>query len=430
MRRVYLDYNATTPIHPEVARFVGPFLRELFGNPSSIHWAGRDTRPFVDKARNPALGICVSQLGLLVLAAYGLDCMRSSAVTATHSFRRTSLLLWSAGALIWATLFLLWIIGKDKVFLYDSTAIAGMAAVFIGTLYWAAAGRRIRWVAAAAAIVCTAVLEFGVVTGATFFSREQGWNLVDTLYSYSDLADFLRKQGIVRVGMDKAEIPFNFGDWYGVDEIHGYAGVTKNVVRVAFEPHARLLLGENFYIGRKTAREGQAPVFERPDGIRIFKNSDAFPRVWSVHETTTLASSEDIPGAFGQPLQNLRRAAFFVGSKPSVEQCTEPDTLALEARESAKYVIEADMKCTGLVVLGETFSPGWVASVDSKPAQVYEAYGVVSAVQVPAGRHRVVFVYQPRSVHLGLLLASLGLVAFSACVAFTFYTAPGRERKH
>jgi len=51
MRKVYLDYNATTPIHPEVAVFTQPFLHELFGNPSSMHWAGREVRPYIDQAR-------------------------------------------------------------------------------------------------------------------------------------------------------------------------------------------------------------------------------------------------------------------------------------------------------------------------------------------------------------------------------------------
>jgi len=51
MRRVYLDHNATTPVHPEVRESVAPFLSDLFGNPSSIHWAGRDVRKSVEDAR-------------------------------------------------------------------------------------------------------------------------------------------------------------------------------------------------------------------------------------------------------------------------------------------------------------------------------------------------------------------------------------------
>lgn len=51
MRKVYLDHNATTPVHPEVRKAVEPYLDELFGNPSSIHWAGRDVRKGIEDAR-------------------------------------------------------------------------------------------------------------------------------------------------------------------------------------------------------------------------------------------------------------------------------------------------------------------------------------------------------------------------------------------
>jgi len=39
MRRIYLDYNASTPIDPAIAAAMRPFLDEHFGNPSSGHWA-------------------------------------------------------------------------------------------------------------------------------------------------------------------------------------------------------------------------------------------------------------------------------------------------------------------------------------------------------------------------------------------------------
>lgn len=51
MRYVYLDHNATTPVHPEVRRAVEPYLGPAFGNPSSIHWAGREARKGVEDAR-------------------------------------------------------------------------------------------------------------------------------------------------------------------------------------------------------------------------------------------------------------------------------------------------------------------------------------------------------------------------------------------
>lgn len=51
MKRIYLDYNASTPIAPEVADAMRPFLSEHFGNPSSQHWAGAPAKHAVEKAR-------------------------------------------------------------------------------------------------------------------------------------------------------------------------------------------------------------------------------------------------------------------------------------------------------------------------------------------------------------------------------------------
>lgn len=48
---VYLDYNATTPVDPEVIEAMEPFFREHFGNPSSSHYYGAITRTAIEKAR-------------------------------------------------------------------------------------------------------------------------------------------------------------------------------------------------------------------------------------------------------------------------------------------------------------------------------------------------------------------------------------------
>ena len=50
-RRVYLDHNASTPVHPEVLAEMLPFFAEIYGNPSSIHAFGREARDGVDQAR-------------------------------------------------------------------------------------------------------------------------------------------------------------------------------------------------------------------------------------------------------------------------------------------------------------------------------------------------------------------------------------------
>jgi cysteine desulfurase len=50
-RKIYLDYNASTPIAPEAVEAMRPFLAEHYGNPSSNHWAGIPARVAVEEAR-------------------------------------------------------------------------------------------------------------------------------------------------------------------------------------------------------------------------------------------------------------------------------------------------------------------------------------------------------------------------------------------
>ena len=52
---VYLDYNATTPVAPEVMETMLPFLREQFGNPPSSHDRGQYARQAVFDARQRPL---------------------------------------------------------------------------------------------------------------------------------------------------------------------------------------------------------------------------------------------------------------------------------------------------------------------------------------------------------------------------------------
>jgi cysteine desulfurase len=51
VRKIYLDNNATTPVRPEVLEAMLPLYMEQFGNPSSVHWAGRAVSGAVEKAR-------------------------------------------------------------------------------------------------------------------------------------------------------------------------------------------------------------------------------------------------------------------------------------------------------------------------------------------------------------------------------------------
>jgi len=51
MEKIYLDYNASTPIAPEVVEVMQPLVSDYFGNPSALHWAGKPVKALLEQAR-------------------------------------------------------------------------------------------------------------------------------------------------------------------------------------------------------------------------------------------------------------------------------------------------------------------------------------------------------------------------------------------
>jgi cysteine desulfurase len=73
MRPIYLDYNATTPVHPEAVEAMRSYLEEHFGNPSSSHWYGIQTKKAVEKARGQVASLLGCQPDEIVFTSGGTE---------------------------------------------------------------------------------------------------------------------------------------------------------------------------------------------------------------------------------------------------------------------------------------------------------------------------------------------------------------------
>jgi len=73
MKPIYLDYNATTPHHPEVIAAMRPFLEEYFGNPSSSHWYGIQAKNAAENARTQVASLLNCQPSEIVFTSGGTE---------------------------------------------------------------------------------------------------------------------------------------------------------------------------------------------------------------------------------------------------------------------------------------------------------------------------------------------------------------------
>lgn len=72
-RLVYMDYNASTPIAPEVAEAMQPFLSDHFGNPSSRHWASGYARKAMEDARRQVAGLLGCRASEVIFTSGGSE---------------------------------------------------------------------------------------------------------------------------------------------------------------------------------------------------------------------------------------------------------------------------------------------------------------------------------------------------------------------
>ena len=73
MEKIYLDHNATTPVHPEVLEAMLPALRENYGNPSSVHSFGRTARVQLDEAREKVASLLGAHSSEIIFTSGGTE---------------------------------------------------------------------------------------------------------------------------------------------------------------------------------------------------------------------------------------------------------------------------------------------------------------------------------------------------------------------
>jgi len=73
VKRIYLDYAATTPTHPEVMKAMLPYFTESFGNPSSIHSYGQEAKDAIERARNKVAALIGAKSEEIVFTGSGTE---------------------------------------------------------------------------------------------------------------------------------------------------------------------------------------------------------------------------------------------------------------------------------------------------------------------------------------------------------------------
>lgn len=201
------------------------------------------------------------------------------------------------------------------------------------------------------------------------------------IHGQADIAGFLKAQpGWFRVDFDDSDVPYNFGNLYGIEQFGG-AGSSLPVRTHRLLGHAETprLFGIRYRVARQPSDPAQEEVFRSRSGLKVYRDARVAEPLWTQRDTP----------------------------------CGAPDRLHVVSRAPEVFVVEAELGCPALVVAGDSYYRGWRARVDGERRPVQEL-DAVRAVRAAAGRHVIEFRYRPASVYWGFGLTLLGfsMVAF------------------
>lgn len=87
MGRIYLDYAATTPVHPEVVKAMLPYFSDVFGNPSAIYSYGQEAAAALEEARAKVAGLIGSRSEEIVFTAGGTEADNMALIGVANAMR-------------------------------------------------------------------------------------------------------------------------------------------------------------------------------------------------------------------------------------------------------------------------------------------------------------------------------------------------------
>lgn len=146
-----------------------------------------------------------------------------------------------------------------------------------------------------------------------------------------------------------------------------------------------------------------SPKFQKvfDDGrSMVLKNTKAYPRIFAVDNYKLASTDSDFERLLKS--ENLRRTAILerAPKEPILKTETKIENINIEANSTSAEVTSSGF---AMVVLSQSYFPGWKAYVDDVETYLYRADYNFTAMVVPSGSHKVEVKYEPTSFKLGLV---------------------------
>ncbi len=211
-------------------------------------------------------------------------------------------------------------------------------------------------------------------------------------------------------------------------------GVTETAPNMAANPMFDILNVRYVLYDRRSGADlpdnakSQYRLVFQGDGVKVYENQDVAPRAFvatDIHAAPDEAAAlrflrrgETVrtDGSVQLVVKDPRTTAVIEADPADVPQqktCNQPVTSSTKVLSYSASTVKlaVDSSCNGLLVLGDEYYPGWSATVNGSDARIFATDVALRGVFVRAGHSIVEFRYRPSAFKIGIVLASLGVLA-------------------
>lgn len=178
------------------------------------------------------------------------------------------------------------------------------------------------------------------------------------------------------------------------------------------------LLNVKYVLTEQDPGAGWALAYQDAGPVRVYQNLNVLPRAFVVYQADIVGSAQASLARVTDSGFDFRRRVVLEQDPPGwsapIELPTAGAEVTIAAYEAGRVRLTVDTRVKGLLVLTDTYMPGWRATIDGQATGIYVANHAFRAIVIPAGSHQVEFVYAPSSFWGG---AAISLTAALATLA-------------
>jgi hypothetical protein len=145
------------------------------------------------------------------------------------------------------------------------------------------------------------------------------------------------------------------------------------------------------------------------DKFKIYENFHSLPRASLYYDWQIIQNDEDIINVLYDPQHNIHKQVILE-SDPGIEK---KDNGKGEARiityDSNQIQIETDSNQPAVLLLTDSYYPGWTAEVDGSFKDILRANYTFKAIVIPTGKHTIKVSYRPSSIKLGITISTISI---------------------